>query len=211
MFFDPMAGFAGVVRNARRVAVRLIAASASAFLLSFAGAQAEQPFVTINGDLKTTAWWVIAEFHPFTTEVRGIPVNQIRKNWCKATEFRKDWIPKELLIENNVDGMAQAGLSFALEGRFDGSAANQVALVGVYQECAGKTGGFVLIVDQLADGKSKVRFLSASPTERQFSVLGKGEGNSIIVRDCMDCDNRAILKWDQKKRKFDWLPGPTED
>ena len=128
-----IAGVTHLVRRACGPAVRSIAALASAVVLSCAPTQAEPPFVTINGDLKTTAWWVIAEFHPFTTEVRGIPASQIRKTWCKATEFRKDLIPKELLVENNADGMAQAGLSFALEGHFDGSAANQVALVGVYR------------------------------------------------------------------------------
>lgn len=138
-------------------------------------------------------------------------MSQIRETWCKATEFRKELIPKELLVENNVDGMAQAGLSFALEGRFDGSAVNQIALVGVYQECAGKKGAFMLILDQLAAGKSKVRFLSATPTDHQFSALGKGEGNTIVVWSCMECDGRSILKWDRKKRKFDCLPGPAED
>jgi hypothetical protein len=210
MIIYPIAGFAGVVRNARRIAVRWIAASGSAILLSIACAQAEQPFVTINGDPTTTAWWLLAEFQPFTTEVRGIPVNQIRKNWCRATEFRRDLIPEDLLVEKGVDLMAQANLSFALEGHLDGSAVNQVALVGVYQECAGKKGTFTLVLDQLADGKRKVRFVSASPTDHQFSALGKGEGNTIVAWNCMDCDIRAVLKWDRKKRKFDWVPDLTE-
>lgn len=81
-----------------------------------AQAATQQAFVTLNGDPKNEAWWVIAEFHPFTTEVRGIPVNRIRKNWCKATEFRKDIIPRELLFDGNTDAMAAANLSFAIEG-----------------------------------------------------------------------------------------------
>jgi hypothetical protein len=209
--FHLSASTQNVASRACGVAVQAILAPAIAVMLGFAPAQAEQPFVTINGDTKSTAWWVLAEFHPFTTEVRGIPVNQIRKTWCKATEFRKDLIPKELLVENGVDVMAQAKLSFALEGHFDGSAADQVALVGVYQECTGKTGSFMLILDQLAEGKSKVRFVSASPTEHQFSALETGKRNTIVVWSCMECDGRAILKWDRKKRKFDWLPEPAAD
>src|SRR5215475_6743516 len=102
--------------------------------------------MTIEGNLKEAAWWVIADFHPFTTEVRGLPVSQIRKSWCKATEFRKDLIPRELLFEGGVDAMEASKLSFAIEGHFDGTAAKQVALVGVYEECSGQKGRFILVL-----------------------------------------------------------------
>jgi hypothetical protein len=177
---------------------------------SLAKPSAQQSFVTIEGDLKKAAWWVLADFHPFTTEVRGIPANQIRQNWCKATEFRKDLIPRELLFEGNVDAKAVSGLSFAVEGHFDGSATNQVALVGVYQECSGQKGRFILVLDQLAGGKAKIRFVSAVQTDRQFGALNKGEDNTIVTWSCMECDGFSVLKWDRKKRKFDWLPEPHE-
>jgi hypothetical protein len=201
--------FAKVSREFALV-VRSIATLGSILVLTIAQARGQQSFVTVEGDLKSTAWWVLADFHPFTTEVRGIPVNQIRKNWCKATEFRKELIPRELLFADNVDAMEAAKLSFAMEGHFDGSAANQIALVGVYQECSGKKGTFVLILDQPADGNSKIRFVSTTPTDHQFGALGKGEGNTIVVWGCMECDGRSVLKWDRKKRKFDWLPDPND-
>jgi hypothetical protein len=172
---------------------------------------AQAPFLTIEGDLKGTAWWVIADFHPFTTEIRGIPVSRIRKNWCKATEFRKDLIPKELLIENGTDVMAAGGWSFAVEGNFDGSKTKQIALTGVYQECAGQKGSFVLILDQPINTlKPRIRFVSASETNRQFLALETSKGQ-IVVGTCMDCDVRSVLQWDRKKRKFDWLPEPDEE
>jgi hypothetical protein len=189
---------------------RVVAALGCIFLLKLVPAWAEQPFVVINGDAKNTAWWVLAEFHPFTTEVRGIPATQIRKTWCKATEIRKDLLPKELLVENNVDVMDDANLSFAIVGHFDGTAANQTALVGVYEECSGKKGRFILVLDQLAGGKSKIRFVSATPTEHQFGVLKKGDRNTIVTWSCMECDARSVLKWDRKKRKFDWLPDEND-
>jgi hypothetical protein len=196
------------------VAVRWIVALGSVLALPMAQAQGQQAqgqqsFVTIEGDLTSVAWWVLADFHPFATEVRGIPVNQIRKNWCKATEFRKDLFPRQLLFDGNVDVMEAAKMSFAVEGHFDGTAADQVALVGVYQECAGKKGTFVLILDPLADRKSKIRFVSAKPTDHQFGALEKGEGNTIVAWSCMECDGRSVLKWDRKKRKFGWLPDPS--
>ena len=179
-----------------------------AFALAIPYARAEPAFVTIEGDAKRTAWWLLADFHPFSTEVRGIPANQISKDWCKATEFRKDLIPRELLFEGGTDAMAAADLSFAIEGRFDGTATKQVALVGVFQECSGQKGRFILILDQPASGKPKIRFLSAVRTNRSFGALGKGDDNSIVVMTCMECDNGSVLKWDRKKRRFDWLPEP---
>ena len=131
--------FAKALRE-RTVAVRWIAALGSILLSSIAQAQGQQAqeqqsFVTVEGDLKSAAWWVLADFHPFTTEVRGIPVNQIRKNWCKATEFRKDLFPRQLLFDGNVDLMEADKMSFAVEGHFDGSAASEVALVGLPGMC----------------------------------------------------------------------------
>lgn len=197
-------------RNAFGLVVRWIAAMGSIFLLAITQAPGQQSFVTVEGDLKKVAWWVLADFHPFTTDVRGIPANQIRKNWCKATEFRKDLIPSELLFREGSDEMEDSKLAFAVEGRFDGSAANQVALVGVYQECTGQKGRFILILDQLTNGKAKIRFVDALPIDHQFGALAKGENNTIEVWACMECDGRSVLKWDRKKRKFDWLPEPDD-
>jgi hypothetical protein len=142
---------------------------------------AKAPFVTVEGDLKSTAWWVLADFHPFTTEVRGIPVSQIRKNWCKATEFRNDLIPKELLVVNGKDQMEAGNLFFAVEGSFDGSATKQVALTGVYQECAGRKGSFVLILDQpINTRKPRIRFIATSQTDHQFLALEKGKDKRCL-------------------------------
>jgi len=176
-----------------------------------AQAHAEPAFVTIKGDASNPAWWVGAEFHPFTTEVRGIPASQIRRNWCKATEFRKDLIPREWLVDTKgVDQMLAAGMSFAIEGHFDGSASKQVAVVGAYGECAGKTGRFILILDQPADGKAKIRFVNAVQTDHQFGALQRGKDNTIVAWSCMECDGSSVLKWDRKKHKFDWMPEPEE-
>ena len=100
--------------------LRQLIATLSFILISSAVvARAEQPFMTVEGDTSSTAWWVLAEFHPFTTEVRGIPVGQIRKGWCKATEFRKELIPREFLFAGGEDAMEASQRSFAIEGQFD--------------------------------------------------------------------------------------------
>lgn len=187
-----------------------MAGAAGVIALTTAQAAAQQAFVTLNGDLKKEAWWVIADFHPFTTEVRGIPANQIRKNWCKATEFRTDLIPRELLFENGADAMKGAGMSFAIEGRFDGAATRQIAVVGVFQECAGPKGRFMLILDQPDREKPKVRFVDAIRTNRQFAALSKDKGGKLVLWGCMECDGYSVLKWDRKKNRFGWEPAPLE-
>lgn len=206
--------FAGMMRfssTALRTVVRSAAALATMFALTFAPASAQQQFVRIEDGRKNVAWWVVADFQPFTTEILGIPANQIQKNWCKATEFRKDLIPKELIIEQGIDSMEANKVAFSVEGHFDGSLTKQVALVGVYQECSGQKGRFVLILDKPIRGKPIVRFVSAVQTDRQFGALGKGEGNSLIVWSCMECGGRSVLRWDRKKHKFDWLPELSEN
>jgi hypothetical protein len=207
-----------VVRRARRPAarawpVRIAQALGLCGMLAagVAPAGAQQQFVTTKGDLKKESWWQIADFHPFTTEVRGIPVGQIKSSWCKATEFRRDLIAKALLDQDGVDGMTAYKLSFAVEGRFDGSATRQVALVGVYQECSGQKGRFLLILDQPAKGQSpKVRFVDAERTAHQFGALSVA-GNSIVLSSCMECDIGGILKWNAQKRRFAWVPTKGDD
>ncbi|WP_271594604.1 hypothetical protein [Bradyrhizobium sp. CCBAU 65884] len=179
-------------------------------LLTAAQAPGQQAFVTLNGNLKTEAWWVIAEFQPFTTEVRGIPANQIRKSWCKATEFRKDLIPKELMFENGTDAMKGAGMSFTIEGRFDGGATKQIAVVGVFQECAGPKGRFMLLLDQADGEKPKIRFVDAIRTNRQFAALSKDKGGKLVLWGCMECDGYSVLKWDRTKNRFGWGPQAEE-
>jgi hypothetical protein len=187
-----------------------IAALSCACVFTTAAALAEQPFMTLDKKLgDAVAWWVAAEFHPFTTEVRGIPAGKIRKSWCKATELRKDLLPRDVVFdEDGKDTMEE--FSFALEGNFDSSAAKQVALVGVYEDCAGKTGHFFMILAPSAAGQPKVLFLDTAQDVHPFSALSMDKDKTIYVWSCMECDNVAKLKWDRKKRKFVWLPAPED-
>jgi hypothetical protein len=186
----------------------IVALSCFLIVVPTSAARAQQGFMTL-AERRTGAWWLDAQFHPFTTEVRGIPANKIDKSWCKATELRKDLLPKKIVIEENGGDSMEAqegfsGFSFALEGNFDGSPRKQTALVGVYEDCSGKAGNFFMILDRAA-GRFKVRFLNALPTERQFLALHQ-EGKMISVYNCLDCDHFSRLQWDRKQKKFVWLP-----
>lgn len=186
-----------------------VIAALCVFVFTAGAARAQQqPFMTVDRNaLRDTAWWVIAEFHPSTTEVRGIPVSKIDKSWCKATEFRKDLLLKDVVMEGGRDSMK--GFEFAVEGNFDGSAKKQVALVGVYEDCSGTTGSFFMVLDRPAAGLPKVRFLSSSPDPHPFAALTVSD-KKVTVWGCLECDNHATLEWDRKQRKFVWLPEPAE-
>ncbi|UFZ03987.1 hypothetical protein LQG66_33135 [Bradyrhizobium ontarionense] len=191
--------------------LQLIAALCCILISSAVVARAEQPFMTIEGDTRSIAWWVLAEFHPFTTEVRGIPAGQIRKGWCKATEFRKDLIPSKFLFEGGGDAMEASKQSFAVEGNFDGSSTRQLALVGVYEDCKGARGRFFMILDLPTVGKPRIRLLDAFQMPHQYTALSLDDDKTITLWACMDCDNFAKLKWDRKRHKFVWLSPPNSD
>jgi hypothetical protein len=162
-------------------------------------AQAEQAFVTVKSK-PMEVWWLSAEFHPMHQEVRSIPVAQIRPNWCKATEYTRELIPKELLEEGGSDTMKEVGLSFSVTGNFDRSKTRQVALVGVYQTCGGQKGSFLLVIDE--DTK-KIRFVDATPSKAQFAVLAPAK-NDIVILYCMECDVGGTLRWNARTKKFAW-------
>jgi hypothetical protein len=58
-------------------------------------------------------------------------------------------------------------------------------LVGVYEDCSGKTGNFFMILDQPVVGHFKVHFLSSVPTQQPFPALRK-DHTTIMVGPCLD-------------------------
>jgi|EndMetStandDraft_2_1072991.scaffolds.fasta_scaffold166516_2 hypothetical protein len=178
---------------------------AAAFTLLATATQA-QSFATVKPG--TEAWWLRTSFNPMHTEVRGIPVAQIRKGWCKATEYTLDLMPKKEMAEEGSDKMMQeVGLSFAVVGNFDRSKTKQIALVGVYQTCGGQKGSFLLVIDE---GTNKVRFVDAQPSETQFAAIGADKG-AITVMYCLECDNGATLRWNAAKKAFAWVRSRERD
>jgi hypothetical protein len=158
-----------------------------------------QNFVTVNPEPAGLAWWLRADFHALHREVRGIPVANIRPDWCKATEFSRPLFPPGLLVEQGSDLLAEAGLSFSIEGAFDGSGKKQIALVGVYETCRGQKGRFFLILD--ADTR-KVRFLDAQATTQRFSAIAAQGRSTIVIMYCLECDVASSVRWDRARKRF---------
>ena len=175
---------------------RILLAWSLVILATFAGNAESNNFVTVAPQPSAYAWWVDAQFHPFETQVRGIPVNNIRASWCKATEFRKDLFPTDLaadLDENHA--------SFSIDGYFDGSKTPQTALIGVYETCRGARGSFLMVVARPPGKPPVIRFLHEIP-ELQFGVLVARSDATIDVFHCMECDHVTSFKWDRSKKRF---------
>ncbi len=180
----------------RALGLATIAVAVAAMAGHARAGDAPPGFVTLDPEPAGYAWWLRARFHPFETAVRGVPVQVISKTWCKASEFRRDLFPKDLDFD--------PGLSFSLDGHFDGSKNRQTALVGAYETCDGATGSFVLILEWHPQGPPAVGFLDERKTDHQFQILRAGRGGSIMAWSCMSCDSGGQLKWNRSKRRFVW-------
>ncbi len=149
-------------------------------------------------DQKPTTWAPRGQLSPLGTEVRDIPIKRIRADWCGATEYTKELFGKEL-VENGKNALDEYGLSFSLDGSFDGSGVKQTALVGNYETCRGRRGRFVLIIDS---DTRKVRFLDVEPARHPFAALGKESATAFRVMYCLECDISSVVRWDVKRKRF---------
>lgn len=178
----------------------MIRIALAALFVALASAAQAQGFYTLKSGQE--AWWLRAAFNPAGTEVRGIPVAQISKSWCRATEFTIENMKDLLAMEQAGETMKEAKLSFAVSGNFDRTKTKQVALVGVYQECGGKKGSFLLVIDE---GTNKVRYIDAMPGEEQFAAVGAAK-NDIVFTSCLECDGGVVLRWNGKRKIFAVVP-----
>ena len=161
----------------------------------------QSEFVTIAPEPKSDMWWLRAEFHPFETAVRGIPISAIRKSWCKATEFRKELFPPE--AKSDLDHSSD--LAFSIDGSFDGSKTRQTALIGVYETCAGKRGSFLLVLTQPSSTRPRIMFVHEMPDD-EFGMLMALPDLTIQVFHCLECDSATQFRWDKARRHFVQLP-----
>lgn len=185
--------------------IRMKRVAIAVLFAAVATAAQAQGFYTLKKG--SEAWWLRASFNPAHTEIRGIPVKSIRPNWCKATEYTAELMKDLLAQEQAGQTMKEGNLAFAVESYFDRSKTKQIALVGVYQECAGKKGAFLLIIDE---GTSKVRFVDQTPGEAQFAAVGADKRDIHFAR-CLECDGGGVLRWNAKKKAFAWVPQRGHD
>ena len=177
-----------------------------AILPAVADAQEKQPFATILPTPEIYAWWLRLEYHPFGADVRGIPVGKIRAGWCKANEFRRELFPPE-----EAKAFEGGGMSFAVDGFFDGSKTKQTALVGIYETCKGEHGVFLLVLDRPQRKPPVIKFVQEIPGEREFAMVYAEDASTIAVQHCMECDHFSKYRWSKARRRFVLLPPEPDE
>jgi len=132
------------------------------------------------------------------------PLAKLRSNWCRANEFREDLFPAE--NRKDIDYVHQFGLSFAIDGFFDGSKMKQTALTGVYETCKGDRGAFLLVLAWPEGKPPAIRFLYEWPTDIALTILQASDPTTIGVFDCLECDHMDKWRWSKTKKRFVLLP-----
>lgn len=162
----------------------------------------------VSPEPKNYSWWLRTEFIPVDKEIRGIPVQQLDPSWHLVSELSKEAIPKELLYKGGIDLMKASRLSFSRSGDFNNDGAEDLAIVGVYQDKEEKRGSFILILTKGQGGKLQKSFLEylGKPA---FAALS--ENHPMEVWFCMDCNYGVSLLWDKVTGAYKIEPFPDEE
>ena len=175
------------------------------FVLGAAVAQAGEVEVQVSTEPVRYAWWLRVTFTPTHTNIRGIPVKEIHKAWRRASELKKQCLPRHLLYEDGADLMDQSQIAFSVAGDFNHDSRTKEALVGVYETDSGERGTFLLILSRSDSGSWHKVFLDEIPDGPGFSGL-HWDGENLFWLHCMKCDASRYLVWDKNKKRYVWIP-----
>ncbi len=194
---------------------RLLAGVACAWLAGHACAQvaaapasaASAPAVlTVRAEPARDPWWLRASLMPRATVLRGLPIKRFEPAWCSAEAFTRELFGEELL--GSAAGNPLDGVSFALEGNFDGGTKPQTAFVGAYRRCDGERGLFLAIIERSGE-RTRMRFLVEVPDPgTAFAALSLAPDGALAVWWCAACDNGHRIVFNRDTRGF-YVAGPA--
>lgn len=165
-----------------------------------ASVHAADPLLVIAPEPATDPWWQRAQWHPRATVVRGIGIKRLHPDWCAAEAFSRELMGEAQL--GPAAGNPMGGLTFELDGNFDGSSNTQVAFVGAYRRCAGEQGLFAAIVEPHRD-RPRMRFLVEVPNAPSaFAALGREPDGTLAVWWCAACDNGVRIEFNRDTKGF---------
>jgi hypothetical protein len=197
------------------VSHRLLAGVACAWLTGVAGAQvtasptpaaATPAVLTVRAEPARDPWWLRASLVPRATVVRGLPIKRFEPAWCAAEAFSRDLFGEELL--GLAGGNPLDGVSFALDGNFDGGTKLQTAFVGAYRRCDGEHGLFLAIIERSGE-RTRMRFLVEVPDPgTAFAALSLEPDGALAVWWCAACDNGHRIVFNRETRGY-YVAGPA--
>lgn len=165
-------------------------------LLSAVARADRTTFLLVAPEPTNYAWWLRAEYNPFSKTVRGIPIKLLSKQWCYANEFSADLFPAKYMQDISPE------LSFSVESQF-GQKRKLTALVGAFETCTQEKGLFLLILEQ-KEAIKVVRFLEQFSFQQSLAALRLTNRNTLELWWCSSCDNSQELEWNARQRKFVW-------
>ena len=149
---------------------------------------------------KNKAWWSRTEFLAAGSSIREIPVHQIDPTWHYASELIKDAISRgsrEFIVGIGGSATNEAGLgmlrglgfrfldtqgneitdeteiTFSRSGDFNNDGIDDLALVGVYEDCNLQAGRFFLILTKNKLNKWEVSFLKLLGEPKFLAISAK--------------------------------------
>jgi membrane protease YdiL (CAAX protease family) len=128
----------------------------------------------------TIDWWSDALVSPDGAVVEGLAVHTIDKTWVAAAALRADLFP----VESRRPTVSAGG--FSVSADLDRDAAPEKVVVGVYRDCSGATGRFLLILKS-AGTHWKKKAVFTLPGEAGLSLVSIAEGG-LVWASCVECD-----------------------
>jgi hypothetical protein len=190
--------------------------SRNAFILPclalLAACASPQPFIAVNAEPKTHAWWLRIDMRPYGTAIRGIPVRKIDSKWCKANEFTLDLFPNEVRVGGDfpLEAMLKdSKAAFALSGQFGGSRILDL-LVGVYETCSKKRGTFLIALEGSGASRRVVDVVQSNGSA-YFAVLHHAKKDHVQIWWCFYCDHVSEFKWNNATSRFELEPEREHD
>ena len=182
------------------------------FMIWFAPLEAQSKNITpadFSHCKADEAWWVGVRFKATNKEILGLPVNEISKDWKFASLLMKESIPRQYLFEGGSDVLKTSHLAFSKHSTFTNSGKKELALVGVYEKVDGKSGSFVLVLQERPGGHWKKLYVYTW-NEPGFLAIDT-QGSGFTVWFCMECDGHQSFEWDKRKLTFNAITEPDED
>jgi hypothetical protein len=172
-------------------------------------------FVTDKENTESYVWWhKNINARPNGKTVFGVSISDLNKyntlqgrdsNWCFAnTLTRKSFTSPDQSLRAEIDEtMWDENLSgFQASGVFTGQG-QQDAVVGIFEDCSGAQGSFILITDR--SQPKKIVYLEFTEGSAGFVWLKKSKfGDGLILGTCLYCGDWSELSYDVQRKRFYW-------
>jgi hypothetical protein len=148
-------------------------------------------------------WWERVRFDAGNRTVRGLVVGNLDPAWRLASELKAESIPSEGRVSGHdaAGQMRDNGLSFSINGDFNGDGKEDLAVVGVYEDSMGGRGKFLLVLTRSAGEPWQKAFLRSWSGEPGFLALTRERG-AIILSSATGFLDRRALEWDRQDASY---------